>query len=411
MEMRSLVVIASCLLAVGACQQSPETFESSNQADHNESGAESTSPWPGESWAAASPALRANNEALVEEIDALLGSGSYGNVDRFVLIHEGRLLADLSYRHDYDAVNKGRPASDDPYSYFNPDWHPFYKGSPLHSIQSITKSVVAAAIGIAIERREMPSLDTRVVEYLSDFEIKNDDALKRSITIEDLLTMRVGMDWNESSTSYNDPDNISTRMERVDDWDQFVLDQPMLQQPGTAFTYNSGASQLLSRILEEATGMRVEEYAEKYLFEPLGISEYFWKKTPGGRTDTVAGLYLRAEDLARIGYLYLRDGVWNGTRLMVAGWSNKSMQSPTRGLWTMSAPWQMGYGHQWWNYCGSENAPCEIMAGIGWGGQLLLVYPRRDLVAVFNSWNIYDEDLQSMAVLYLETIIPRLVVQ
>jgi CubicO group peptidase (beta-lactamase class C family) len=252
----------------------------------------------------------------------------------------------------------------------------------------------------------MPSLDTRVVEYLSAYQVQNDDALKRSITIEDLLTMRVGMDWNESSTSYNDPDNISTRMERVDDWDQFVLDQPMLEQPGTSFTYNSGASQLLSRILEEASGMRVEEYAEEFLFGPLGITEYYWKKTPGGRTDTVAGLYLRAGDLARIGYLYLNDGVWNGTRLMVAGWSTKTMQSPTRGIRTVSPPWQLGYGHQWWNYCSDPDSPCEVMAGLGWGGQLLLVDPANDLVVVSNSWNIYGTELPSLSALFLDKITP-----
>jgi CubicO group peptidase (beta-lactamase class C family) len=409
--MRSLSVVAVCLLAIGACMQSPESAPNGDRAERNDSGAISSPVWPGENWAVASPSMRAKNETLIAEIDRLLGDGSYGNVNRFVLIHKGQLLADLTYYHDYEVVNEGRQASDDPYSYFNPDWHPFYKGTALHSIQSITKSVVAAAIGIAIERGEMPSLDTRVAEYLSTYQIQNDDALKRSITIEDLLTMRVGMDWNESSTSYNDPDNISTRMERVDDWDQFVLDQPMLEQPGTSFTYNSGASQLLSRILEEATGMRVEEYVEEFLFGPLGITGYYWKKTPGGRTDTVAGLYLRAGDLARIGYLYLNDGVWNGTRLMVAGWSHKTMQSPTRGIRTVSPAWQLGYGHQWWNYCSDPDSPCEVMAGLGWGGQSLLVYPQDDLVAVFYGWNIYGEELQSTATLLLETIIPRLMAE
>lgn len=404
--MRSLSVVAMCLLAIGACMQSPESGQSGDRADRNDTGTDTSHIWPGETWPVASSGLRARNKALFEGIDELLGSGSYGNVDRFLLIHKGYLLADLSYQHDYEAVNEGREASDDPYSYYNPDWHPFYKGTPLHTVQSITKSVTAAAIGVAIQREEMPSLDTRVVDYLSGFEVQNDDELKRSITIDDLLTMRVGMDWNEESTSYNDPNNISTRMERVDDWDQFVLDQPMLQQPGAAFTYNSGASQLLSRILEEATGVRVEEYVEELLFEPLGIKTYYWKKTPGGRADTVAGLYLETEDLARIGYLYLRDGVWNEKQLLAPGWVQRWKQSPTRGIFAETLPWQAGYGYQWWTFCSDPQLPCEVIAGIGWGGQLLLVFPQRDLLAVFNSWNIYEAELPSLSALFLDKIIP-----
>ncbi len=384
--MRSLAAVAPCLIAIVACSSEP------------------SNTWPAENWPNAAPSLRDKNQILIEELRELLGSGAYGNIDRFLLIHDGKLLIDLAFHHDYKKVNEGLEATDDPYSYFNPNWHPFYRGTSLHTVQSTTKSVTAAAIGVAIHRGNFPPLATRVVDYLPGYEIQHDSELKRSITIDDLLTMRVGMDWNELSTSYTDPNNVSTRMERAHDWDQFTLNQPMLHEPGTVFTYNSGASQLLSRVLEVAIGMRVEEYAQEFLFGPLGITEYYWKKTPGGRTDTVAGLYLRAEDLARIGYLYLRDGVWNGTQLMVPGWPQKSMQSPTRGIRTISTPWQVGYGYHWWNYCSDPGAPCEVMAGLGWGGQILLVHPQQDLVAVFYGWNIYGEDLSDVSALFLEKI-------
>ena len=145
-----------------------------------------------------------------------------------------------------------------------------------------------------------------------------------AMTLEDVLTMRTGIRWDESTIPYTDPKNSCANMEHSDDWAQFVLDQPMAADPGTTFLYNSGATLLLSQLLKQGTGKQADEYAREHLFGPLGITDTYWKKTPTGINDTEGGLYLTARDLAKLGYLYLHDGMWDGTRLLPEGWVAKA---------------------------------------------------------------------------------------
>ena len=151
--------------------------------------------------------------------------------------------------------------------------------------------------------------------------------------------------------------------------------------PGTKWVYNSGGSHLMSAIMREATGMTVDAYAERFRFGPLGIREYHWKRTPTGLPDTEGGLYLEANDLAKIGYLYLHDGVWNGQRILPPGWVTAS--TAIRVERVNAAGW--GYGYQWWRL---DRGGTPVWAGLGFGGQYLLVLPEHALVGVINSWNV-----------------------
>jgi CubicO group peptidase (beta-lactamase class C family) len=137
----------------------------------------------------------------------------------------------------------------------------------------------------------------------------------------------------------------------------------------------------MSGIIKSATGRFIDEYASDWLFKPLGIRDFHWKKTPTGHPDAEGGLYLTAEDLAKIGYLYLQDGVWDGNRILPAGWVR---DATTRHATAVGGGWD--YGYQWW--ITSRNG-VDVWAGRGFGGQLLLVVPARDLVAVVNSWNVF----------------------
>ncbi|MET0621101.1 MAG: serine hydrolase, partial [Thermoanaerobaculia bacterium] len=120
---------------------------------------------------------------------------------------------------------------------------------------------------------------------------------------------------------------------------------------------------------------------------PLGISRFYWKKTPTGHPDTEGGLYLTPRDLAKIGYLYMKDGVWEGRRILPEGWaaaSTRRQSDPTGDDATMK------YGYQWWVLPGKAKLEAAY-AGIGYGGQLLVVVPSLELIAVFTGWNIYDK--------------------
>jgi CubicO group peptidase (beta-lactamase class C family) len=343
---------------------------------------------------------------VIDEILEELASGDYGYVDRFLLIQNGRVVIDESYVHDYEAINAGRDQTDDPYNYYHTAWHPTYQGSDLHTLQSVTKSMTAIVIGIAIGRGELPSASVSVLDYVKGYEIDHLDERKRRITLEDLLTMRSGLEWDEWTYPVGDSRNSVTQLEESDDWIQFVLDLPMAHEPGEVFVYNSGAAQLLSVIVKEATGLAIDAYAEEYLFQPLGINEYYWKKTPGGWPDTEGGLYLRAEDLAKIGSLVLHGGVWEGEQIVPAAWIVEMTSPQVADVAPQDPGWNDGYGYLWWLLGDQAQGAPQVYGALGYGGQFLFVVPEYDLVAVFTGWNIYGTRSSLVRDLFLEEILP-----
>ncbi len=364
----------------------------------------SSTVWPTESWPTSSPEAQGVDRTAIQAIHRDFTSGAYGNIDRFLLIRHGQVIADERYTHDYVSINQGQDPTPHPYNYYHPDWHPYYRDSGLHTLQSVTKSITSLLIGIAIQRGDLPGTDARVVDFFEGYQIDNLDDDKRNMTLEDLLTMRSGLDWDESSYAYDDPLNTCAQMEKSQDWIQFVLDRPMADQPGQVFVYNSGASQLLSAIIKKASGLSVDEYAEAHLFGPLGITQYHWKVTPKGWPDTEGGLYLKAEDLARIGYLILHDGVWDGEQVVPEAWVEQSTSWKV-GVFPSDPALTMGYGYQWWQIGGSSTRLPRTVVAAGYGGQYLFVVPELDLVTVLNAWNIYDSQ-PSIFDLFVERIVP-----
>ena len=355
----------------------------------------SQSFWPGNQWPTSDPSALGFIGDSLAAIDADLASGKYGFVDRMFIIRHGKVAYDRSYVRDYAAIyskeaktpgplNAHDPTG--PYNYYNPWWHPYYRGGNLHSLQSVTKTITSVIIGVATTRKEFPGLDTPVLHFFDTTKVANIDARKRSMTVRHLLTMTAGFDWNEN-LPYQDPNNTAIGMEASADWIAFTIDRPMAHEPGSVFAYNSGASQLLSHIFRVATGSDIEEYAVQHLFKPLGIMEFFWKRTPSGPVDTEGGLYLKSEDLARIYYLFLKEGVWEGKRVLDKDWITTSV-SP---LVTVAANGSAFYGLKWWLFRYDEDPSHLVWAGSGFGGQIPMVIPQYDLVIVFNAWNIRQD--------------------
>ena len=154
----------------------------------------------------------------------------------------------------------------------------------------------------------------------------------------------------------------------------------------------------MSGVIKAATGLYVDEYAEAHLFGPLGIQDYHWKKTPKGFPDTEGGLYLEAEQLAKFGYLYLNDGVWNGRRILPEGWTEASTDRRVERVDRSGR----GYGYQWWRL---DRRGTEVWAGLGYGGQYLLVLPEHDLVGVVNSWNLFGAAQSQVLGRFLDALI------
>jgi CubicO group peptidase (beta-lactamase class C family) len=339
--------------------------------------------WPTKAWPEATPESQGMDPAVLDALDREFAAGKHGYVDGMLVIRRGRVVYEKSYKQDYDKlfVGKGAPGI---YNYYDPGWHPHYKRTKLHTMQSVSKSVTSALIGIAIGRGQIPGVDAKMMPYFSDFKIPPDPRRDR-MTIRDVLTMTTGIRWDEESTEYTDPANSCAVMEGKEDWVRYVLEQPMAEEPGKVFVYNSGATQLLSYLIRKTTGKEADDYAKEHLFAPLGI-DFYWKRTPKGLADTEGGLYLAPRDLAKIGYLYLKDGVWEGKRILPEGWVRASTKSSVA-----TNEKTYGYGYKWWVVSRKGPGSYDAYAAWGYGGQLLIVVPELELIAVFTGWNIYDK--------------------
>ncbi len=329
------------------------------------------------------------NEDSLQAFDEAIASGKFGFVDGMIVTRHGKLLYQKSYKHDYEkiyadsvTIKSGLNALDPggPYNYYNSWWHPYYHGSNLHSLQSVTKTITSVIIGVASARNEFPDLSTPVLYFFDTTQVKNIDDRKRRMTIRHLLTMTAGIDWNEG-LHYSDPRNDCSVMEASFDWVQYVIDKPMAIEPGQLFNYNSGASQLLAYIFRKATGLDIEVYAAKHLFSPLGINQFFWKRIPTGLCDTEGGLYLAAEDLAKIYYLFLMDGNWNGQQLVTKEWVKASVTP------SITVGRGVKYGYKWWLFEYGNDAK-YAWTGSGFGGQWPIIIPEYGIIAVFTGWNI-----------------------
>lgn len=349
--------------------------------------------WPTKGWPTATPQSVGLNPKVLDSLDTEIASGRYGNVDRMLVIRHGRVAFDKSYSRDYDRVYADsvhvtgalNPHDETgPYNYYNPWWHPYYRRGDLHTLQSVTKTVASVIIGVAVTRGDFPSLDTPVLSFFDAAKVANVDDRKRRMTIRHLLTMTAGIDWNES-LPYADPNNTATGLEESSDWVKFTIDRPMSEEPGTRWNYNSGASAMLAYVFRKATKTDIEEYGARYLFAPLGIERWYWKRSPAGLADTEGGLYLEARDLAKIWYLFLKNGVWDGKAVVSPEWVKTSVAP---AIAVASAPNAPRYGLKWWLYPDPRNSAKFLWGGSGFGGQFPMTFPDDDMVVVFNGWNI-----------------------
>lgn len=361
--------------------------------------------WPTRAWPTSSPAAEGIDGDVLAAIDGEIEAGDFRYVDSMLIIRNGRIVVEHAYDRDYSAELEGRDRTPQQYNYFHPDWHPTYRDSGLHTLQSVTKSVTSVLVGIAIERGAIDGTDVPALSFFEEREFPDPDGRKARMTLEDVLTMRAGLEWDEWSFGYDDPRNDCIQLEASEDWIAFVLAKPMAADPGQVFVYNSGASHLLSGIIRETTGRTIDRFAEEQLFGPLGIDAYHWKKTPKGLPDTEGGLYLKPRDLARIGLLCLKDGVWEGRRLLPRGWVERSVTPWVEDISPDNGRDDPGYGYKWWILDDGGGERPKLYAAMGFGGQYLLVVPELDLIGVFTGWNIFGA-APSVPGLFSQRIVP-----
>ena len=302
--------------------------------------------WPTLEWATLSPGTQGMNSTALEEVyDNVRNSGV--GIRSLLVVRHGYLVAE---------------------EYFTPQ---LYDVNDTHILFSVTKSFVSCLIGIAIDMGFIHNTSQLLLDFFPNRTIANLDAWKEAITLEDVLMMRSGFQWDEDNyVEYND----FFAMRDSDDWAQYVLDRPMAHEPGSTFYYNSGNSHLLATIINVTTGRTPLDFADQYLFSRIGIGERFWTTDPLGINVGGSNLALTPQSMAKLGLLYLNNGTWNDQQIVSSEWVHSSNHGPT-------TPYsQISYGYQWW--IDDDNG---WYSARGYNGQFIYVIEEHDIVVVFTS--------------------------
>jgi CubicO group peptidase (beta-lactamase class C family) len=299
--------------------------------------------WPTAGWQVAAPESQGLD---ARALAALVDHGAQSHLDSLLVARNGRLVLEAYYAP------------------FGPDH--------LHTINSATKGVVAALVGIAVQQGLLPGGDARVADVYPPFAGDGSDARRAAVTVQHLLDMTSGIAWKEPLSGV--PES-AMQMGASPDWARFVAERPMARAPGTAFDYNSGNSQLLLAILAHRAGMNAEAFARQHLFEPLGIRDWRWTKDPTGAPAGGFGLKLRPRDMAKIGLLFLQRGEWEGRQLVPRAWMEKVFQASVP-MGDDPGP-AFRYGDGFWTLPARK----AYMA-VGFHGQVIMVLPESGLVVV-----------------------------
>ena len=264
-----------------------------------------------------------------------------------------------------------------------------------HEMMSVTKSFTSACIGIAIDQGFIESVHQSIFDYLPDHQhLKTDN--REYITIEHLVTMTMGLAWDEWSVAHgsaaNDIDGLWFDCKETV---TCVLDRPWWQEPGKLFTYNGGGMAILTEILRNATGMNISEFSEKYLLDPLGISNFKWSQFPGDVWDGSGAFEICPRDMLKFGVTYLDEGQWHGEEIISSAWVEKS-STPYGNNININIPGEdsgnNGYGYTWWtSKFDNSGLKTNMFRAGGWGGQEIMVFPEIDMVLVFTGGNYAEK--------------------
>lgn len=338
----------------------------------------------GENWPTARPENVGLAPVLGANLDGAFSRGECRGLHAMLIVRHGKLAVE----HYFPGADEcwGQPLDD---TRHGPDL--------LHDLRSVSKSIVGLLYGIALGEGVVPAPATRLAEAFPDHADLLAAPPKHRITIGHVLSMRLGLAWDEG-LDYSDPANPERQMEAAPDRIRFVLGLPAAGKPGGQWVYCGGATALLGNLIERGTGQRLEDYARDRLFAPLGISQYQWVNGSDGRAAAASGLRLTGRDLARIGQMMLDRGTWKGRRVVPASWILASIKPRA---FVESG---MRYGYQWWlGQLAASGKPWH--AAFGNGGQRLFVVPSLGMVIVILAGNYNTADQWKMPVQLMARIV------
>jgi CubicO group peptidase (beta-lactamase class C family) len=335
------------------------------------------------------------DSTVISKIDTAIRNGTYPNIHSLLIVRNNALV--------YEKYWKGKDEH-----WGNDVGITIHAKDSLHDIRSISKSIVSACVGIAMQQGKIKSVDQKVFDFFPEY-AKLDTGLKSLLTIKDLLTMSSGLAWNED-VPYDNPENSEIKMIRSSNPVEYVLSQPMDFPPGQVWKYNGGTTQLLAAIIEKTTGKKIDAFAREYLFQPLGITRFEWVKYPGTDLPAAAsGLRLRSRDLLKFGLLYYNHGMWKDKQVVPENWVSASFRAHVQrpaGRRKAGA-----YGYQFWLWDDTiSNNPISIVACVGNGDQRIFFDKTHYLVVVTTAGNYNKWDIEKNAyALMKDYIYPALI--
>jgi len=316
--------------------------------------------WPTNGWRSSTPEQQGiDSVKLAEALDYIRQHDI--NIHSLLLVRNGYVVLD---------------------AYFYP-----YDEKSVHDLASVTKSVTSTLMGIAIDQGKIKTAQQAVPEFFVQSSVANQDERKARPSLDSLLSMTSGLRCQPGENELT----LHQMMESKD-WVRFMLDLPMAEEPGRKFVYCSGGMHLISGVVSKATGMSAFDFARRWLFEPLGIHEAVWPADPQGVNHGWGDLHLHPRDMAKIGYLYLNHGMWDGKQIVSANWIADSTRMHAQ---TGS---DSDYGYGWW-----VRPKDKLYEAVGRGGQRITVLPELKLVAVETGGGFEPGDVGALLIKALKS--------
>jgi CubicO group peptidase (beta-lactamase class C family) len=291
--------------------------------------------WPTEEWRSSSPNIQGLNSTIIEKMGEYIGNNQ-PYTDSMLLVRHGYIVFEKYYKRN----------SED-----------------LRPLTSVTKSVISAVLGIAIDKGLVKSIDQKMMDLFPDYDSETIDSSVREITLRHLLTM------SAIFSIFPDPDFIGA-----------VFEKPLAKELGKYFVYDNSCPQIVSVIVTNVCSLAAADFASEYLFKPIGIKTHSWEEL-SGYSDGGEGLYLRPRDMAKFGYLYLNKGSWNGKQIISEEWITESTINQISGL--IAGEYSDSYGYYWWI---DETSGYKFYFALGLGhergGEVIAVLPDLDIVFV-----------------------------
>jgi CubicO group peptidase (beta-lactamase class C family) len=326
-----LILTVSGLVGCGSSSEEPEKVD--------------YTPLAADGWEVSTPAEQGLDPTLVAEL--YLDAADLERLYGLLVVKNGYLVAE-KYFNEGSVEQKAR-------------------------IQSATKSVTSALVGIALDRGCLSSVEQKMLDSFPEVAGQITDPRKEQITIREMLQMRAGYPWEETHPALWEG-LISGRYPRL------VEEFPLTADPGTEFQYSNLTSNWLGIIVDRACGMHLKSYAEEYLFSPIGVEAGEWGTDWDGHNNGCGDLHLTARDMAKFGLLYLNDGEWEGNQILPADWVHDSLRTYSEDAWDNIGRFRdIGYGYQWWSARAGDQ---HVNFAWGHGGQLIVLVDELDMVVV-----------------------------